>query len=83
VPLEEETQSHSMVETLEEKPRFGITLGMEDILKSKKVILMVTGTGKEAVFEKFQSKKITPKVPVSALWEHPNCLCFVDLSAFS
>lgn len=83
VPLEEETQSHPMVETLEEKPRFGITLGMEDILKSKKVILMFTGTGKEAVFEKFQSKIITPKVPVSALWEHPNCLCFVDLSAFS
>lgn len=82
VSLEKETQNHSMVGGLEFKPQFGITLGMEDILNSEKVILIATGQGKRKVFKQFSAQKIDPKIPVSALWGHKDVICMIDESAF-
>jgi len=78
VQLAKTSQQHSMVESLSHNPTYGITLGMADILQSKKIVLLLTGEGKAATIEKFMTQKISTKLPASFLWLHPNVHCFVD-----
>ncbi len=74
-----ETLQHQMVEDLPYKPSYGLTLGMGDILQSKKIILLVTGGGKETVFKQLSKPEINPQLPASFLWLHPQVTCYVDL----
>jgi galactosamine-6-phosphate isomerase len=64
-------------------PEFGLTLGMKDILGSKKIILLLTGASKRNVIEKFLSKNITTQLPASYLWGHPNVECYLDRSSMA
>ncbi|MCR9228948.1 MAG: galactosamine-6-phosphate isomerase [Flavobacteriaceae bacterium] len=67
--------NHGMVKGISPKPSFGMTLGMQNILAAKKIILLVYGTGKEEAISILQKKIITPKLPASFLWLHPNVDC--------
>ena len=60
------------------KPDYGLTLGMDSILQSKKIILLITGTNKEQIIEKLLKRKITTQLPASFLWMHPNVECYID-----
>ena len=77
------SRQHTMLSSLKEKPRLGMTLGMADILQSKYIVLLVCGEGKQEAFEAFMRRKIDPGLPVSLLWLHPNTHCFLDISSFS
>ena len=79
--LSKETLEHQMINTLENKPIYGFTLGMADILQSKKIILLITGANKKEVIQKLLSKKITTYLPASFLWLHDQVECFVDKNA--
>ena len=79
--LTPESLNHQMIHTLGKKPTYGLTLGMADILQSKKVILLIAGSNKKGVIQDFLSKKITTQVPASFLWLHPNVTCFIDSTA--
>lgn len=81
--LTKTSQQHSMVESLSQQPIYGITLGMADILQSKKIVLLLTGKGKVEIIQKFMTQKITTQLPASLLWLHPNVHCFVDGSALT
>ncbi len=81
--LSEASQRHAMIADIEHPPEFGLTLGMEDILQSKKIILLLSGNSKREVIEKLLSKKITPQLPASLLWRHPNTECYLDLGTIS
>jgi galactosamine-6-phosphate isomerase len=72
-----------MLESLQDKPTLGLTLGMADILKSRRIILLVTGEGKNAAMESLRQQKIDPGLPVSLLWLHPDVSCFLDDSTVS
>lgn len=76
--LSKTSMQHQMTSGMKTKPQFGLTLGMADILQSKKIILLITGSGKESVIEKLLSKKITTQLPASFLWLHPNVECYID-----
>jgi len=54
---------------------------MADILRSKKIMLLLTGTNKQKIIEELVSKQITTKLPASFLWLHHNVECYVDLNA--
>lgn len=82
-PLSEESLGHSMIDSLKVKPRFGITLGMDDILASKMIILLVTGNGKQDVVSELLRQKPTPALPASFLWTHENTECFLDRSTLA
>jgi galactosamine-6-phosphate isomerase len=69
---------HEMTTTMKHKPTYGLTLGMADILKSKKIILLISGIGKEHILKQFLTQKITPFLPASFLWLHPNVECYLD-----
>lgn len=76
--LSKTSMQHSMTETMPNNPKFGLTLGIADILRSKKIILLVTGLGKEDVLAQLLTQKITSQFPASFLWNHSNVECYID-----
>ncbi len=78
VSLQPETRNHQMVKSLDSRPTIGISLGIGDILKSKQIILIITGKKKKTALKRLREKKITPNFPASVLWQHPNAICLVD-----
>ena len=77
VPLSEESKKHTMVEKMTIKPALGMTLGMKDILSSRRIILLVCGEGKDKATEMLLSKKITNQFPATYLWLHKNVDCLM------
>ncbi|SHG30179.1 galactosamine-6-phosphate isomerase [Flagellimonas flava] len=75
--LSTESQQHGMIRATVLKPSKGITLGMQDILSSRRIILLISGDGKEEAKQQFFSRTISPKCPASMLWQHNNVDCFV------
>lgn len=74
--LAESTIQHDPALSQGAEPAFGLCVGMEEILQSKKIIFLVTGNGKEAAFKQIMTKQITTDCPASFLWLHPNVECF-------
>ena len=72
---------HPMASKMKTKPTYGLTLGMSNILKSKKIILLITGPNKKKAIKKLMGKEITTFLPASFLWLHPNVECFFDRSS--
>ena len=70
-------------ETIKANSRFGnvpkraITMGIETIMDSKEIILLVSGKEK-AKAVKMMVERITEEVPASILQKHPNCEVIVD-----
>ncbi len=69
---------HKMTSGMKQKPAYGLTLGMADILNSKTILILVTGVGKTQMVQQLLSGKITSKLPASFLWLHPNTICLID-----
>jgi galactosamine-6-phosphate isomerase len=76
--LSAETLGHAMMSGRDAKPEFGLTLGMGDILASRKIVLLVTGKGKERAIEKFLEGTITTDLPASFLWLHQDVDVLLD-----
>ena len=77
--LEPATREHQMVKSLLQAPDFGISLGIEDILTSRHILLLVAGRSKLPVLEHLRSGQIDPQIPASALWRHPNVSVLIGL----
>lgn len=52
-------------------PRLAITMGIQDIMQAKKIIL-VASAGKKDIVGKAMNGEITPQVPASILQKHPD-----------
>ena len=76
--LSENSMQHSMAIQMKEKPTYGLTLGMVDILQSKTILILITGNHKKEITKTFLSKEITTQIPASFLWLHQKVHCFVD-----
>lgn len=72
------SMKHSMASEMQVKPTYGLTLGMADILQSKKILMLITGKEKRKIVDKFLSEKITALLPASFLWLHPNVVCLIE-----
>ena len=81
--LSPKSLAHDMIEGVTDKPRFGFTLGMADILESKMILLLIIGEGKKEVAEAFFTKKISSRLPASFLWLHPNVHCYIDQNIYN
>jgi len=75
-PLSSTSLQHTMIEATGEQIKYGMTLGMTDILQSKKIIMLVNGTHKNAIMQKLMEQKISTQLPASFLWLHANVQCF-------
>lgn len=69
--------------TEEETPKQMYTMGFQEIMAAKCVILAVSGKSKAEAVKKIMEKKITEKVPATYLWNHPNCIIIMDEDAAS
>jgi glucosamine-6-phosphate deaminase len=63
------------------EPKWGMTLGMQAILESNEVWLLVTGSHKAEILEQTLSGPMGPDVPATYLRDHPNATIFADRSA--
>jgi galactosamine-6-phosphate isomerase len=76
--LTPQSQKHSMLATLNPKPRHGLTLGMADILASRIILLLVNGPKKRSILKRTLEPKISTHLPASFLHLHPNVIVFCD-----
>ncbi|MEM9586716.1 MAG: glucosamine-6-phosphate deaminase [Planctomycetota bacterium] len=67
----------------ENVPRHAITMGVENILDAKQIVLLAFGEGKASVIAKAVEGEMTPTTPVSFLQDHDDCVAFIDTSAAS
>lgn len=79
--LTDTTKKHTMARVAKHEIKYGLTLGVGEIMRSKKIILLVNGPHKVKPFKQFLSQKITSKFPASILWLHPNVTVICDKKA--
>lgn len=68
----------SMASSMPDKPNYGLTLGMANILQSRTIILLLTGKGKKQAIKELFNREISPYLPASFLWLHPQVYCYLD-----
>ena len=75
------SRAHPMLNSLHVKPTHGLTLGMGDILRSQKILLLVSGRKKCAALKKLLAGRVTTQFPASLLWLHPHTTVLCDRPA--
>ena len=83
VQLSATSQTHQMISGVDNKPTYGLTLGMQNILSAKSIILLVNGGHKKQAFNQLMKAQIDTNFPASFLWLHPNVICFCDEDVYS
>ena len=62
-------------------PDQAITIGIEDIFKAKKILIMVSGKSKKKIVKQLLYSDITPTLPATILLLHSDCTLIVDKDA--
>jgi galactosamine-6-phosphate isomerase len=79
--LSPSTRRHSMIKAMKPPPRHGLTMGLGDILGSRAVLLLVSGSPKAAALRRMLQGRVTTRSPASFLWLHPNVTVYCDRAA--
>lgn len=79
--LTDESMAHPMLSVTRQKPGYGLTLGMREILASRTILLLVFGAGKAAQLEQLFTGGITTRFPGSFLALHQRVVCICDEAA--
>ena len=72
---------HSMLQDARGPVRFGLTLGMGDLLRSREILLLVSGTHKAEQLGRLFTGEVTPRFPASFLALHPAVTICCDRAA--
>ncbi len=81
--LTDESLSHSMLDAAKSPPTFGMTIGMQAILASRMILLLVFGEAKAAQLNRLLLGGISTRFPASFLTLHRNVVCVCDDDALS
>jgi glucosamine-6-phosphate deaminase len=83
VKLDEETINANarFFQTIEEVPKFAISMGIKTIMHAKKIILLASGENKAEVIYRALFEGITPEVPASILQLHQDVTVIVEENA--
>jgi galactosamine-6-phosphate isomerase len=79
--LSKTSLSHSMLNRSRGRVAYGLTLGMNDILDAREVVLLVTGTRKARQLQRVVDGEISPEFPASLLRRHRSVSVFCDAAA--
>ena len=79
--LSQASREHSMLASARVVPQYGLTLGMADLMRSRRVLLVVSGAHKRAVLARLLRGGLTTSLPASLLRMHPDTLCLCDRTA--
>ena len=66
---------------IEEVPRQAITMGISEIMKSKKVLVLASGRNKANAVYQMVKGEISENCPATVLQNHPDCIVVVDKDA--
>ena len=85
VPLDNSTRIANAYEfpNISKVPRLALTMGIDTILKAKKILLMAWGQMKAPIIQKAVEGNATEQVPASLLQQHHDCLFVTDELASS
>jgi galactosamine-6-phosphate isomerase len=72
---------HPMLAASKAKPAYGLTLGMADLLQSRRILLLASGSRKRPVLERLRHPQVIPEFPASFLWLHPDVTVLCDEEA--
>ena len=64
-------------------PHYALTMGIEQIMRAKKIVLIATGPKKAEAIKNMVEGEVTPKVPASILQKHNDVVIFLDEAAAS
>ena len=59
-------------------PRYGITMGIKDIMAARKILLVAKGSNKAPIIKKILGGNVTIDVPASVVLLHPNLEVLID-----
>lgn len=79
--LTQSSRQHALLKPLAKKPRYGLTLGMADIMRSRRILLLVNGKQKRPALSRLMKPGITTRFPASFLWLHPDATVLCDREA--
>ncbi len=79
--LSKTSMGHSMLSSRKGAVEYGLTLGMGDLMQSRKIVMLVSGRHKAAPLRRMLSGEITTRFPASLLMGHPELHVFCDESA--
>ena len=79
--LTERSRTHPMLAKAAVPVRHGLTLGLGDILRARRILLMVSGAAKREPLARLAARRITPMLPASFLWLHGDAVCLCDRDA--
>lgn len=69
--------------SIDDVPTHAVTTGIKSILKSKKIVLIASGTSKAEAVKQLLSKEISQDFPASYLWNHKDVTLIVDKDAYA
>lgn len=69
--------------SIDDVPKKALTIGIQNIMWAKKIVLCVSGEQKAAALKQVMTGEITPKVPGSILQLHKDCIVVADEDACS
>lgn len=83
VKLTDRTRNDNKVffNSLEEVPQYAITMGIDNIMKAKKIVMLIAGKSKAQAVKRLLSGEITTDFPASILHKHPDVVVIFDEEA--
>jgi glucosamine-6-phosphate deaminase len=82
-PLDNSTRIANAYEfaNISQVPRLALTMGISNIMKAKKILLMAWGQPKASVVQKAVEGNVTEQIPASLLQQHPDCEFVLEQNA--
>ncbi len=79
--LAKSSRDHALLEHLAKKPSYGFTLGMADILCSRRILLLVNGKRNRPALKRLMRPGVTTRFPASFIRLHPEATVLCDREA--
>ena len=79
--LDAQSRAHPMLAESAVSVSEGLTLGLGDILRARRILLLVSGSLKREPLAHLAARRVTPELPASFLWLHGNTTCLCDRAA--
>lgn len=68
-------------DSMAQVPTHAITLGLQDIMEAKNILLLITGANKAQVTLDLYNSTINESMPASIIKQHPNAMIIIDEAA--
>ena len=59
-------------------PRYAVTMGVGDIMRAKRLLLIINGSKEDAASQLLLGDRITPRCPVTLMKIHPDATVLID-----